>query len=154
MATGPFGMPIEPVCTEAANRLAEALEQLGHHVAPAEVATVSAELTPAFVFLVESSLGEHVGDVDFEQVEPHIAAQYQNAQSHTAAQYVRTFKDVERLSRDLVAPWGQEFDVLVTPDDGHRPAARRNAHGAQPRQPARNPPRSWWPPWPSPRFPT
>jgi amidase len=121
MATGPFGMPIEPVCTEAANRLAQALEQLGHDVAPAEVATVSEELTPPFVFLVESSLGEHLGDVDFEQVEPHIAAQYRNAQSHTAAQYVRTSKDIERLSRELVAPWGRDFDVLVTPTMGIAP---------------------------------
>src|SRR5579884_201465 len=121
MAAGPHGMPIEPVCAEAANRVGQALEQLGHHVAPAEVATVSEQLIAPFVFLVESSLGEHLGDIDFEQVEPHIAAQYQNAQTHSAAEYVRVSKDIERLSRELVAPWGRDFDVLVTPTMGIAP---------------------------------
>jgi amidase len=121
MAGGPHGMPIEPVCAEAANRVGEALEQLGHDVAPAEVATVSEELIGPFVFLVESSLGEHLGEVDFDQVEPHIAAQYQNAQSHSAAEYVRVSKDIERLCRDLVSSWGRDFDVLVTPTMGIAP---------------------------------
>jgi amidase len=121
MAAGPFGMPIEPVCAEAANRVGEALEQLGHDVSPAEVATVSEELIGPFVFLVEASLGEHLGDVDFDQVEPHIAAQYQNAQSHSTAEYVRVSKDIERLSRELIAPWGRDFDVLVTPTMGIAP---------------------------------
>jgi amidase len=121
MAAGPNGMPIEPVCAEAANRVAEALEQLGHDVAPAAVATVSEELIAPFVFLVEGSLGEHLGDVDFDRVEPHIAAQFTNAQSHSAAEYVRVSKDIERLSRELVAPWGRDFDVLVTPTMGIAP---------------------------------
>ena len=121
MAAGPNGMPIEPVCAEAATLVGEALEQLGHEVVPAEVATVSEELIAPFIFLVESSLGEHLGDVDFDQVEPHIAAQYKNAMAHSAAEYVRVSKDVERLSRELVAPWGRDFDVLVTPTMGIAP---------------------------------
>ena len=121
MAGGPFGMPIDPACAEAARRVGEALEQLGHDVVPAEVATVSEELIGPFVFLVEGSLGEHLGDVDFDQVEPHIAAQFKNAGGHTAAEYVRVAKDVERLSRELMAPWGRDFDVLVTPTMGVAP---------------------------------
>ncbi len=121
MAAGPFGMPIEPVCAEAARMVGEALEQLGHEVVEASVATVSEELIGPFVFLVEGSLGEHLGDVDFSQVEPHIAAQFKNASEHTAAEYVRVSKDVERLSRELMKPWGQEFDVLVTPTMGVSP---------------------------------
>src|SRR5579884_1527275 len=121
MTTGPHGMPIEPVCSEAARIVGEALEGLGHEVQPAEVATVSEELVAPFIFLVEASLGEHLGDVDFEAVEPHIAAQFQNAESHSAAQYVRVSKDIERLCRELVAPWGRDFDVLVTPTMGIAP---------------------------------
>ena len=121
MAGGPFGMPIEPVCAEAARKVGEALEQLGHEVIEAEVATVSEELIGPFVFLVEGSLGEHLGDVDFSQVEPHIAAQFKNAGEHSAAEYARVAKDVERLSRELMAPWGRDFDVLVTPTMGVSP---------------------------------
>ncbi|HEY1523241.1 MAG TPA: amidase [Solirubrobacteraceae bacterium] len=121
MTSGPSGMPIEPDCSEAARRVGEALEQLGHTVEPADVATVSEELIAPFIFLVESSLGEHLGDVDFGQVEPHIAAQFKNGESHSALEYVRVSKDIERLSRELMAPWGREFDVLVTPTMGVAP---------------------------------
>jgi amidase len=121
MTGGPGGMPVDPDCSEAARRVGEALEQLGHSVEAAEVATVSEELIAPFIFLVESSLGEHLGDVDFEQVEPHIAAQFKNGQSHSALEYVRVSKDIERLSRELVAPWGRDFDVLVTPTMGVAP---------------------------------
>ena len=121
MTGGPHGMPIDPDCSEAARKVGQALEQLGHSVEPAEVATVSEELIGPFVFLVESSLGEHLGDVDFAQAEPHIAAQFKNGQSHSALEYVRVSKDVERLSRTLTAPWGRDFDVLVTPTMGVAP---------------------------------
>lgn len=121
MTSAPGGMPIEPECSEAARRVGEALEQLGHSVEPADVATVSEELIAPFIFLVESSLGEHLGDVDFGQAEPHIAAQFKNGQSHSALEYVRVSKDIERLSRELVAPWGRDFDVLVTPTMGVAP---------------------------------
>jgi amidase len=121
MAAGPNGMPIEPVCAEAARMVGQALEQLGHDVVPADVPTVSEELIGPFVFLVESSLGEHLGDIDFTQVEPHIAAQFNNASEHSAAEYVRVAKDIERLSRELIAPWGRDFDVLITPTMGISP---------------------------------
>jgi amidase len=85
------------------------------------VVTVSEELIGPFVFLVEGSLGEHLGDVDFTAVEPHIAAQFKNASEHSAAEYARVAKDIERLSRELMAPWGSEFDVLVTPTMGISP---------------------------------
>jgi amidase len=121
MAAGPNGMPIEPVCAEAARMVGEALERMGHDVVPAEVATVSEELIGPFVFLVEGSLGEHLGDLDFTAVEPHIRAQFNNASEHSAAEYVRVAKDIERLSRELIAPWGRDFDVLVTPTMGISP---------------------------------
>lgn len=121
MAGGPGGMPVEPVCSEAANRVGHALEQLGHAVEPVEVATLSEELIAPFVGLIEASLGEHLGDVDFEQVEPHIASQFKNAQGRSSLDYVRMAKDIERLSPQLMASWGSQFDVLVTPTMGIAP---------------------------------
>ena len=115
MTGGPGGMPIDPVCSEAARRMGAALEDLGHMVEPAEVATVSEELVGPFVALVEASLGEQLGDVDFDQVEPHIAAQVAHAKALSSLEYARAAKDIERLSRELMAAWGRDFDVLVTP---------------------------------------
>jgi amidase len=91
------------------------------------------------VFIVEASLGEQLGDVDFEQVEPHIAAQFQNGQSHSALEYARVTKDIERLSRELTAAWGRDFDVLVTPTMGVPPApagAIMELSHANPNEPA------------------
>ncbi len=121
MTGGPGGMPVEPVCSEAASRVGGALEQLGHVVEPAEVATVSEELIGPFVALIEASLGEQLGDVDFDQAEPHIAAQVANATARSALEYARAAKDIELLSRELMAPWGRDFDVLVTPTLGIAP---------------------------------
>ncbi|HEV3229230.1 MAG TPA: amidase [Solirubrobacteraceae bacterium] len=115
MTSGPAGMPIDPACAEAARRAGEALEQLGHAVDAVDVATVSEQLIEPFVFLIEAALGEQLGDVDFERAEPHIAAQVANAQSRSAFEYARVAKDIELLSRELMAPWGRDFDVLVTP---------------------------------------
>jgi amidase len=114
-------MPVEPVCSEAAGRVGAALEQLGHVVEPVEVATVSEELIGPFVALVEASLGEQLGDVDFDQAEPHIAAQVANARGRSSLEYARAAKDIELLSRELMAPWGRDFDVLVTPTLGIAP---------------------------------
>lgn len=121
MSGGPGGMPVEPVCSEAATRVGVALEQLGHVVEPAEVATVSEELIGPFVGLVEAALGEQLGDVDFDACEPHIAAQVANAKARSSLEYARAAKDIELLSRDLLRPWGSEFDVLVTPTLGIAP---------------------------------
>jgi len=115
MTSGPGGMAIDPACSEAARRAGEALEGLGHVVESVDVPTVSEELIGPFVFLVEAALGEQLGDVDFDQVEPHIAAQYANAGGRSTLEYARVAKDIELLSRRVTAAWGRDFDVLVTP---------------------------------------
>jgi amidase len=122
MTGGPSGMPVDPDCSEAARKVGEALEQLGHSVEPVEVATVSEQLIGPFITLVEASLGEHVTEVDFDKAEPHIAAQFANATARSSLEYTQAAKMIELLSRDLMAAWGRDFDVLVTPTMGVPPA--------------------------------
>jgi amidase len=121
MSGGPNGMPVEPECSEAVRRVGEALESMGHLVEPAEVATVSEELIGPFITLVEGSLGEYLDRVDFDQSEPHIVAQLANATARSSLDYVQDARAIELLSRDLMAPWGRDFDVLVTPTMGVAP---------------------------------
>jgi amidase len=83
---------------------------------------VSEELIGPFIALVEASLGEALGLVDFDQVEPHIAAQVANATARSSLEYAQAARFVELLSRDLMAAWGRDFDVLVTPTMGVPPA--------------------------------
>ena len=122
MTGGPNGMPVDPDCSEAARKVGEALESLGHSVQPAEVATVSEELIGPFIALVEASLGEYVTEVDFDKAEPHIAAQFANATARSSLEYAQAAKMIELLSRELMAAWGRDFDVLVTPTMGVPPA--------------------------------
>ena len=122
MTGGPNGMPVDPACSEAARLVGEALEGLGHSVEPAEVATVSEELIGPFITMVEASLGESLGMVDFEQVEPHIAAEFSNAGERSSLEYAQAARMLELLSREETQAWGRDFDVLVTPTMGVPPA--------------------------------
>ena len=123
MDHGPGGMPTDPACTAAAQRTARALEALGHAVEPVELPTISEELVEPFNLLVAGSLGEHLDEVDWEQVEPHIAFQHAAANDVPTFQYVHAMKRLERMSRRIVEPWVRDFDVLLTPTMAITPPA-------------------------------
>jgi amidase len=121
MDHGPAGLPIDPECAEAARTLARTLEAQGHSVEPVELATLSEELTPPFIALVNSSLGEYLDWVDMTEAEPHIASQVAQAQTLDSLSYVAAARGLEQLSRDLIAPFGRDYDVVVTPTMGVQP---------------------------------
>src|SRR5215212_6277225 len=80
MAHGPGGMPVDPNCAEAARRAAAALEEAGHEVVEADVPTLSEDLVEPFLVVINASLAEYE-DVDWDNVEPHIAAQLAQARA-------------------------------------------------------------------------
>lgn len=114
MAEPPLGLAFDAECAEGARRVARTLEELGHSVEEVEVPTVSEELIPNFVVLIEASLGDYDG-VDWSRVEPHIAASRRKASEVGSYDLIVAVKALERMSRGIVARWGSEFDVLVTP---------------------------------------
>ena len=114
MAGGPHGLPVDEECSTAARRAAGALEELGHHIVEVEVPTISEELTPPFVALTRAGLADYV-DVDWSRTEPHIMAQHASAQEVSSLAYVDAGRVLQLASRDLLARWDHEFDVLVTP---------------------------------------
>src|SRR4051812_351962 len=114
MDHGPNGMPIDPETAESARKLARTLEEQGHSVEPVEVQVLSEELIEPFIVWVAASLGEEEG-IDWAKVEPHIAAQWQQASEFPAASYVAAHKALELRSRELTAGFKRDYDVLVTP---------------------------------------
>jgi amidase len=115
MAEAPLGLPTDPACAAAARDAAALLEELGHEVAEVEVPTISAELVPAFTVMASAGLADYEG-VDWEKVEPHNSHGYLAATGETNAyEYVAAAQALERLSRQEVARWGRDFDVLLTP---------------------------------------
>src|SRR3954447_22983296 len=114
MDHGPNGLPVEEPCAEAARRAAAALEELGHEVVPADVPTLSEEIVPPFLVVINASLADYEG-VDWDKVEPHVKAAVATARETSSFDYVASAALLERFSRELVSSWGADFDVLVTP---------------------------------------
>jgi amidase len=114
MTDAPLGIPVDEECLIAARRTADELERAGHEIVPAAVPTLSEDLTPAFILLTRAGLAAYP-DIDYDNVEPHIAAQYRSAQQVGSTEYVRASQVLQLASRDIVARWGRDFDVLVTP---------------------------------------
>lgn len=121
MAEAPLGLPTDPACAAAARDAAALLAELGHEVVEVEVPTISAELVPAFTVMAGAGLADYEG-VDWEKVEPHNRHSYETATRDISAyDYVVAAQALERLSRQEVARWGSEFDVLLTPTSGILP---------------------------------
>ncbi|MHB8262671.1 MAG: amidase [Acidimicrobiales bacterium] len=108
----PLGLPMDPACVEAAREAASALEHLGHHVEPASL-DITADFLPALFNVLNSGLADY--DADWEKAEPHIRANRAVAQGVDSLTYVRSVHQLQRLTRDMMAMWGNEIDILLTP---------------------------------------
>jgi amidase len=109
----PLGLPVDPECLEAVRRTAAALENLGHSVEVVELQLPDDALV-AFLNIVHSGLADYL-DIDWSKTEPHIQASRAAAQGIDSLTYVGAVHTLQRFSRTLVARWGSEFDVLLTP---------------------------------------
>jgi amidase len=137
MAQAPLGIPTDAACTAAARAAASALEGLGHTVEEVEVPTISAEMIPSFIVLTQAGLADYEG-VDWAATEPHIAHQRQLAGESGAYDYVLAARTLELLSRQEVARWRRDFDVLLTPTSAILPpvaGATMEAQHATPEAP-------------------
>ena len=114
MASAPLGIPTDEACVAGARATAVALEGLGHSVEEVEVPTVSEEMIPSFIVLTQGGLADYEG-VDWSLTEPHIAHQRKLSGETGAYDYVLAARTLELLSRQEVARWGRDFDVLLTP---------------------------------------
>jgi amidase len=137
MAQAPLGIPTDPACGAAARAAAATLERLGHAVEEVEVPTISAEMIPSFIVLTQGGLADYEG-VDWSATEPHIAHQRQLAGEAGAYDYVLAARTLELLSRQEVARWRRDFDVLLTPTSAILPpvaGATMEAQHATPEAP-------------------
>ena len=137
MAQAPLGIPTDPACVAAARAAAATLENLGHSVEEVEVPTISAEMIPSFIVLTQGGLADYEG-VDWSATEPHIAHQRQLAGDTGAYDYVLAARTLELLSRQEVARWRRDFDVLLTPTSAILPpvaGATMEAQHATPEAP-------------------
>jgi amidase len=111
----PTGTPVAASCVDAVHRTAGLLEELGHHVFeggpqwPGNAGFVEP-------FLVIWHTGLALWPVsDWSMTEPLTHAIHDKAGATDSLTYVRALATLQILSRQLVAHWGRDFDVLLTP---------------------------------------
>jgi len=114
LLAAPTGLPVDPECAEAARRLARALEAAGHEVFEVSPALFSREAIDAFQVIISASVWATPFD-DASKVDPYIAHRIRQAEGFHAGLYARAAALLQIESRRIVAQWGQDFDVLLTP---------------------------------------
>ena len=108
----PLGLPLADACRDAVHAAARALEGAGHAVAPTTIDFDLEALGP-FITTVNASFTQE--GIDWDKVEPHNKISHQRGLEENSINYVNAVGALQRWSRKIVARWGDEFDVLLTP---------------------------------------
>jgi amidase len=114
LTTSVLGVPVDDACRDAVEESGSLLESLGHDVSVLDADVLDPALAGPFLNVVNAAYGAY-GDVDWERVEPHNAAGREAGRSLDALTLVSSLQELRRAARPIVARWGREFDVLVTP---------------------------------------
>ncbi len=111
----PTGVPVDPECVTAVEKTASLLEELGHDVFEGTPEWPEpAEIMPAF--MVVWNTGSAYWDVEeWDKIEPLNAALREQALAMDSISYVRGVLGLQIVSRLIVASWGRDFDILLTP---------------------------------------
>ena len=110
----PLDLPVDPACTDALHEAARLLEGLGHKVESVEIEIAEDEHLPAFLTCVTAGYAG-LPIEDWDAVEPHNWAGRAAGLEVNSLDYVEAVRSLQRMSRDLVAKWGRDFDLLLTP---------------------------------------
>jgi len=111
----PTGVDVDACCVEAVEATAKLLEDLGHEVFEGEPSWADVDsLVPGFITLWCSSIG-YWPLADWQSVEPLSAAMRERALATSSLDYVQTLMGLQIQSRAVVASWGRDFDVWLTP---------------------------------------
>ncbi len=108
----PLGLPLADACRDAVLAAGRTLEGLGHAVAPAALDFDLEALGP-FITTVNASFTQE--NVDWDKVEAHNKISHQRGLEENSINYVKAIGALQIWSRAIVARWGDEFDVLLTP---------------------------------------
>jgi amidase len=111
----PLDMPVDPECAVAVRTAAAALETLGHSV---EEVTIEIPDADEFVtnFIKIWNTGSAWSPIDdWEAIEPLNAALRAEARTIDSLEFAMAVRATQRLARPVIAPFGRDFDVLVTP---------------------------------------
>ena len=115
LTEAPTGVPVAAECVAAAQHTARLLESLGHVIEPVAPRFYSQE---AFIGYAETIIDAALWAMPYdepEKAEPHLRRRMERAASRHSGLYTRAALRLQEESRDVVAQWGRDFDVLLTP---------------------------------------
>lgn len=115
LTAAPTGMPVDPHCVEAAEKTGRLLESLGHDVFSAEPEFFTEE---AWIGYAQTVLDASLCAMPFDEPElagPQLRYRMERAKNRDSGAYVRASVRLQEESRGVVAQWGRDFDVLLTP---------------------------------------
>lgn len=112
--TSALGLPVAPEPVAAVERAGNLLESLGHHVTRLDADVLDPAAFLPFLNVVNAGLGESEG-IDWSKVEPHNRNAYQAGRNVDSLTMVRSYSELARFARTVVARFDDEFDLVVTP---------------------------------------
>ena len=113
--TAPLDLPVDPECMAAVEKTVAALEAVGH---TAFEMTLEVPEMDTFVerFIVIWNTGSVWSPMDdWDKIEPLNAALRAEARKVDSLTFTESVRATQRLARGVIAPFGRDFDVLVTP---------------------------------------
>lgn len=110
----PLDVPVAPAAVDAVRRAGTVLEALGHKVSVGRFELFPAEALGAFLAVMNAGFGDYQ-EIDVTRLEPHNRAAVETGRSVNSIEFVAALGELQRASRRVVARWGEEFDLLVTP---------------------------------------
>lgn len=115
MTAAPNGAPVDPECVEATERIARLLEAQGHVIVPVEPEIIGRKISEIYLFTVIETALHTMDWAHPDLVEPYVAHRMARAAARGADAYVRAVRDMQLESRRIIAHWGSDFDLLLTP---------------------------------------
>lgn len=109
-----LGLEIAPEPMAALKHTGELLEKLGHKVFALDADLFDLEALGPFLNVVNTGFADY-DDIDWDKVEIHNKTSRDAAKEIDSLTLVKSLRELQRVSRKIVARWGSEFDLLVTP---------------------------------------
>ncbi len=109
------GVDVDDDCVAAAEQAARFLEKLGHRVSSVDAYLFDPPTIGAFVNHVMSAYLANSDIVNPALCDPFIQYRLDSARDFTSVDYVGLEMAIQLQARRVVAQWGDQFDVLLTP---------------------------------------
>jgi len=117
-----IGVEVAPEPRAAVERAVSLLESLGHDVVRLDADLFDPAGLGDFLNLMNSGMSGYPG-LDPDRIEPHNLAALTAARALDSLGYAQSLAALQMQSRDILARFGSEFDLLVTPTMAIEPPA-------------------------------